>query len=206
MSSELISHQFYKYWVQTPEPVQAAIFQELTDIKTFLQTDSTCDTFKFSIDDLDAHLDTLYRADDLQKMHKKEQVVVPTTPSTQQPLVAKKQPEMPETAVYYSAKDTNNTDAKDTNNTDKISANNTPFHQERKTTEPPTTPDIGDGDGFQHTIKLSAHNSTLNPADEKLISELGAHIDDYLSEQMAQLSEDLKSWLRAEISHQLGKQ
>lgn len=38
---------------------------------------------------------------------------------------------------------------------------------------------------------------------EALIHELGVHIDDYLSEQMAQLSEDLKSWLRAEISRQL---
>ena len=46
----------------------------------------------------------------------------------------------------------------------------------------------------------------LSKDNEAFIHELGMHIDDYLSEQMAQLSEDLKSWLRAEISRQLSEQ
>ena len=46
----------------------------------------------------------------------------------------------------------------------------------------------------------------LNQDHEALIYELGQHIDDYLSEQMAQLSEDLKSWLRSEISRKLSEQ
>ena len=36
--------------------------------------------------------------------------------------------------------------------------------------------------------------------------QMTTRIDDYLSEQMTQLSEDLKSWLRDEISHQLSEQ
>lgn len=32
------------------------------------------------------------------------------------------------------------------------------------------------------------------------------HVDDYLSEQMAQMSENLKSWLRAELTQQLTQQ
>ncbi|WP_352339071.1 hypothetical protein [Psychrobacter sp. 16-MNA-CIBAN-0192] len=46
----------------------------------------------------------------------------------------------------------------------------------------------------------------LNQDNEAFIHELGMHIDDYLSDQMAQLSEDLKSWLRAEISRKLSEQ
>lgn len=46
----------------------------------------------------------------------------------------------------------------------------------------------------------------LNQDNETLIHELGRHIDDYVSDQMAQLSEDLKSWLRAEISRKLSEQ
>ena len=46
----------------------------------------------------------------------------------------------------------------------------------------------------------------LSQDNETLIHELGMHIDDYLSDQMAQLSEDLKSWLRAEISRKLSEQ
>lgn len=38
---------------------------------------------------------------------------------------------------------------------------------------------------------------------DALVQELGTHIDDYLSDQMAQISEDLKSWLRDEIGRQL---
>ena len=52
----------------------------------------------------------------------------------------------------------------------------------------------------------SANAQLLSDANEALIYELGRHIDDYLSEQMTQLSEDLKSWLRDEISHQLSEQ
>ena len=40
---------------------------------------------------------------------------------------------------------------------------------------------------------------------ESLIVELESRIDDYLSEQMAQLSEDLKSWLRSEVKRHLDK-
>ena len=46
----------------------------------------------------------------------------------------------------------------------------------------------------------------LNQDNETLIHELGRHIDDYVSDQMAQLSEDLKSWLRAEIIRKLSEQ
>lgn len=41
---------------------------------------------------------------------------------------------------------------------------------------------------------------------EDLILALENRIDDYLSEQMAQLSEDLKSWLRDEVKRHLDKQ
>jgi hypothetical protein len=38
-----------------------------------------------------------------------------------------------------------------------------------------------------------------------MIHELEVHIDDYLTEQMMQLSETLKSWLRAEVTRQLSE-
>jgi|GEM_PF-3824580 len=47
-------------------------------------------------------------------------------------------------------------------------------------------------------------NAPINTAfADALVQELGTHIDDYLSDQMAQISEDLKSWLRDEIGRQL---
>lgn len=52
-------------------------------------------------------------------------------------------------------------------------------------------------------IDLSFKDPEISAAHETLIHELEVHVDDYLSEQMMQMSEDLKSWLRAEVSHQL---
>ncbi|MEN2752387.1 hypothetical protein AAIR29_12180 [Psychrobacter sp. FBL11] len=52
-------------------------------------------------------------------------------------------------------------------------------------------------------IDLSFKNPELTAAHESLIQELEMHVDDYLSEQMMQISEDLKSWLRAEVGQQL---
>lgn len=39
--------------------------------------------------------------------------------------------------------------------------------------------------------------------DEEFIKGLEAHIDDYLSEQLADMSENLKAWLRDQIMHRL---
>lgn len=54
-------------------------------------------------------------------------------------------------------------------------------------------------------IDLSLKDIKLSAAHESLIHELEVHVDDYLSEQMAQMSENLKSWLRAEVSQQLAE-
>ena len=52
-------------------------------------------------------------------------------------------------------------------------------------------------------LDIAPTNTVLSDDHEGLIHELGVHVDDYLSEQMMQMSEDLKSWLRDEISRQL---
>jgi len=60
MSSYSFSHQFYQRWTCAPEPVRAAITQELKDITTLLQADTPFESFEFNTHDLDAHVDELY--------------------------------------------------------------------------------------------------------------------------------------------------
>ena len=60
MSSYSFSHQFYQRWTCAPEPVRAAITQELKDITTLLQSDTSFEDFTFNTHDLDAHVDELY--------------------------------------------------------------------------------------------------------------------------------------------------
>ncbi len=54
-------------------------------------------------------------------------------------------------------------------------------------------------------IDLSLKDTELNAAHQQMIQELEANIDDYLTEQMLQMSENLKSWLRAEVTRQLSE-
>lgn len=55
-------------------------------------------------------------------------------------------------------------------------------------------------------IHLSLKNTKLGATHSELIRELEMHVDDYLSEQMMQMSENLKSWLRAEVTQHLTEQ
>ena len=54
-------------------------------------------------------------------------------------------------------------------------------------------------------ISLAVKDTKLSTEHQSLIHELEKQIDDYLSEQMMLMSEDLKSWLRAEMTQHLGE-
>ena len=54
-------------------------------------------------------------------------------------------------------------------------------------------------------IHLSLKDAKLGATPPELIRELEIQIDDYLSEQMMLMSENLKSWLRAEVTQHLSE-
>ena len=55
-------------------------------------------------------------------------------------------------------------------------------------------------------IKLALKDAKLSATHQELIRELEMQIDDYLSDQMMLMSENLKSWLRAEVTQHLSEQ
>ncbi|WP_413520940.1 hypothetical protein [Psychrobacter glacincola] len=55
-------------------------------------------------------------------------------------------------------------------------------------------------------ISFAVKDATLSVTHKELIRELEMQIDDYLSEQMMLMSENLKSWLRAEMTQHLSEQ
>ncbi|BFM04415.1 hypothetical protein Psyaliredsea_30620 [Psychrobacter alimentarius] len=55
-------------------------------------------------------------------------------------------------------------------------------------------------------ISLALKDTNANTNHQALIRELEMQIDDYLSDQMMLMSENLKSWLRAEVTQHLGDQ
>lgn len=65
---------------------------------------------------------------------------------------------------------------------------------------------INDTIGSSLPIDLALKDVALNAEHKELLSELERQIDDYVSEQMMQMSENLQSWLRAELSQRLSGQ
>jgi hypothetical protein len=55
-------------------------------------------------------------------------------------------------------------------------------------------------------ISLAVKDAKLSVTHKELIRELEMQIDDYLSDQMMLMSENLKSWLRAEMTQHLSEQ
>ena len=303
MSSYSFSHQFYQRWTCAPEPIRAAITQELKDITTLLQTETPFESFVFSTHDLDAHLDNLYenhdaeqaiakaiadkqaqarataekeRLEEQQKIQaaeeakrKAEAKIEQETRLREEAEAAQQAPQKNEPlAADKNSSDKNNLDAKTSithaNDTSKVTApsvdnvdkvdkvdnsadsnaakaqptepsnavkadvnNNSNASSENKTVSEHANVISGNAISDSHiandkrikedssiktindkasaAIKLALKGAKLNTTHQELIRELEMQIDDYLSEQMMLMSENLKSWLRAEMTQNLSE-
>lgn len=230
MSSYSFSNQFYQHWTGAPEPVRSAIVQELVDITKLLQKDTPFKEFVFSTHDLDAHLDDLYGAYDKQQALAKELADKQAT----ERLAAEKQrladeQQAKKKAAEEKAKADADADADADAKIKQKELNEQSIEQFSDSKEnlakldsedKQTTADDDDADSHiikttvkavtdhahvNQAIDLSLKDTELNATHKELLHELEVHIDDYLTEQMLQMSENLKSWLRAEISSQLGE-
>lgn len=263
MSSYSFSHQFYQRWTCAPEPIRAAITQELKDITTLLQADTPFESFVFNTHDLDTHVDELY------ENHEAEQAIanaIADKQAQEQAATEKRRLEEEEKQAAEDAKLKEETKAKeeaklreqaeaakkqqeenhsesataiDTNATEKVNDNSSVINStekkvstnlatENKTiSEYANTIDDSSTDGNRNTadkpakndnsikaindkasaaISLALKDTKLNSTHQELIRELEMQIDDYLSDQMMLMSENLKSWLRAEMAQHLTEQ
>lgn len=175
-SSASFSHQFYQHWTVVPDSIRAAIVQELTDINTLLQPHTDFESFTFSEHDFAAHLNNLYLS------LEDEQVAINSVTNHQ---IVENQPS--ESESIKTKTEENDNDSNPSYNTSSINH-------------------LSDKAKQGSTIEVPQPAPELSTENEDLIHELGMHIDDYLSDQMTQMSEDLKSWLRAEMSRQLSEQ
>jgi len=257
MSSYSFSHQFYQRWTCAPEPVRAAITQELKDITTLLQSDTSFEDFTFNTHDLDAHVDELYdnynaeqaiakaitdkqEKEDAAAAKQKledEQKKKETEEATFKAEATRKEQEKNEQSALKTDNDKEiaATDVAKSN-TDKVVADiavtdNSSAKTEKDASEVVNTEDHANDNksadnrniGEQaHTlsdnhikdinnkasaaINLVLKDAKLDATHQQLIRELETQVDDYLSEQMMLMSENLKSWLRAEVTQHFSEQ
>lgn len=224
MSSYSFSHQFYQHWTLAPEAVRAAIVQELTDINTLLQPDTAFENFTFSEHDLDAHLDTLYndheieqaaakkiadeqaqQAAEQQRLEKAEaeaeaeKTKLINDQKAEKQITTAQQDKIEDNSIADTTADSKTNNSRNYGN---VNSNKDKVISALKINSIPDAVKQGAAKP-DAAVNIPVNMPKLNQANEDLIHSLGMHIDDYLSEQMTQLSEDLKSWLREEISHQL---
>lgn len=270
MSSYSFSQHFYQRWTCAPEPIRAAITQELEDITTLLQTETPFESFVFRTHDLDAHVDELY------ENHEAEQAIAKAlidkqekerAAAEQQRLEDEKsqaiaaaqqqeadrrleaeataQKELEKNALSKPVTDNNNPNAsiaandadntgldgqkvesksiesqkiKNTENTGNTSAGTDTGTDTKPQTiaEPANTMNetsIKTDSAIKAintkasaAISLALKDTNANTNHQALIRELEMQIDDYLSDQMMLMSENLKSWLRSELTQHLGDQ
>ncbi len=261
MSSYSFSHQFYQRWTCAPEPVRAAITQELKDITTLLQADTPFESFEFNTHDLDTHVDELYDnynaeqaiakaiADKQEQANEaaEKQRLEEEQKKKAEEATLKAEVELAEAAQKEQEKneqiaDSNNTDEKviatsvdkvntDKDSTDSVVTDNSIAKTEKVASETQRTQSsASDSKNADHktineqthaiseahikdvhhktstAINLVLKDAKLDITHQELIRELETQVDDYLSEQMMLLSENLKSWLRAEVTQHLNEQ
>jgi len=259
MSSYSFSHQFYQRWTCAPEPVRAAITQELKDITTLLQSDTSFEDFTFNTHDLDAHVDELYdnynaeqaiakaitdkqdledaaaakqKLEDEQKKkeatRKAETTQKEQEKNEQAALETDNDKEMAATDVAKSNTDkvvadsavtddfvTDNSSAKtekvasevanaESNTSDSKNTDNKTISEQAHTLSDNHIKDISNK--ASAAINLALKDAKLDATHQQLIRELETQVDDYLSEQMMLMSENLKSWLRAEVTQHFSEQ
>ena len=262
MSSYSFSHQFYQRWTCAPEPVRTAITQELKDITTLLQSDTSFEDFTFNTHDLDAHVDELYdnynaeqaiakaitdkqEQEDAAAAKQKleaEQKKKETEEATLKAEATQKEQEKNEQSALKTDNDkelaatdvakvntdkvvadsavtddfvTDNSSAKtekdaseakntEGNTSDNKNADNKTISEQAHTLSDNHIKDINNK--ASAAINLALKDAKLDETHQQLIRELETQVDDYLSEQMMLMSENLKSWLRAEVTQHFSEQ
>ena len=262
MSSYSFSHQFYQRWTCAPEPVRAAITQELKDITTLLQPDTSFEDFTFNTHDLDAHVDELYdnynaeqaiakaitdkqekevaaaakqKLEDEQKKKEAEEATRKAEATqkeqeknTQSALKTDNDKKLAATDVAKVNTDkvvadsavtddfvTDNSNAKtekdasevvntEGNANDNKNADNKTISEQAHALSNNHIKDINNK--ASAAINLVLKDAKLDATHQQLIRELETQVDDYLSEQMMLMSENLKSWLRAEVTQHFSEQ
>ena len=262
MSSYSFSHQFYQRWTCAPEPVRAAITQELKDITTLLQSDTSFEDFTFNTHDLDAHVDELYdnynaeqaiakaitdkqEQEDAAAAKQKleaEQKQKEAEEATRKAEATQKEQEKNEQSALKTDNDkelaatdvakvntdkvvvdsavtedfvTDNSSAKtekaalevvntEGNASDNKNADNKTISEQAHALSDNHIKDINNK--ASAAINLALKDAKLDATHQQLIRELETQVDDYLSEQMMLMSENLKSWLRAEVTQHFSEQ
>lgn len=208
MAQVAFSHQFSHRWANAPLPVKGALIQELDDIVQLLDDHTDLDSFEFSTPDLHAYIDEIYinlkkeqessnfETERLESKSLEAQQAQTDAKNKEVVIVKADNPATTAEVDHTSVKDSNIDNVEDSNNDTRAIKvlNNLGEDIDSESIHSETTP---------KPLTAFSIDEVQGKLDAEFVKELEARIEDYLSEQLAQMSEDLKSWVREQIANHL---
>lgn len=219
MAQVAFSHQFSHRWINAPQAVKEALIQEFEDIMQLLEEDTDLETFEFTVPDLHAHIDAINAEVAAEKevarleaerleAERIEAERIELEKMEAERLLLEQELSQPYPQGVENLEDTEVIGVEEDSNEATLSDHVTPTTESQKpdvSSEQPLENPITELDAVINapapfTFDSSRSNAEL---DEDFVKELESRIDDYLSEQLANMSEDLKSWLREQVANRL---
>ncbi|WP_019672167.1 hypothetical protein [Psychrobacter lutiphocae] len=208
MTQVAFSHQFSQRWIDTPAEIKNALLQRLDDIVRLLDEDTDLDSFEFSIADLDGYLDDLYAQMATEIAEKQAEAQAEAERAAAEQAAAEEQAQAEQQAEQVEAFDVDIDEAEEvteqasvqTTETESASSDSQHSDEHSEAASPaqqPVAASVPPAFNFERTE---------GELDAEFIKDLECSIDDYLSDQLSSMSEDLKSWLREAIENRLKKQ
>ena len=195
MSQLSFSHQFSKHWQQAPDAVRRAIVQELEDIVTLLNPDTELATFNFRHADLNDEIEQIYAElqDKEDESENEDMAESAVDDGTNQALKIKANSDAP-------VIDSENAISTESSLPTPMPTSNTVIEADSDDVSDTDFEASKNAEADSLTDRLGSESQSIKEGiNEDMLAELERKIDDYLSEQMAIMSEDLKAWLREEI-------
>lgn len=219
MAQVAFSHQFSHRWINAPQAVKEALIQEFEDIMQLLEEDTDLETFEFTVPDLHAHIDAINAEVAAEKEVARleaerleaERIEVERLELEKmeaERLLLEQELSQPYPQGVEDLEDNEVIGVEEDSNEVTLNEPVTPATESQEpdvsNEQPPenliTELDTSITAPAPFTFNSSRSNAEL---DADFVKELESRIDDYLSEQLANMSEDLKSWLREQVANRL---
>lgn len=224
MAQVAFSHQFSHRWSNAPQAVKDALLQEFEDIMLLLDADTDLESFEFTVPDLHSHIDAInaevaaekeaarLEAERLEAERLEAERLLNEEQQTLEQQQAEEQQadsELVDSSIETDVEEASTTESSEIETLES---------QEEATEVEAADPDtetlesqptaVTSTETAETDISAPASFAFDNTApqaelDADFIKELENRIDDYLSEQLANMSEDLKSWLREQMVNRL---
>ena len=229
MAQVAFSHQFSHRWSNAPQAVKDALLQEFEDIMLLLDADTDLESFEFTVPDLHSHIDAInaevaaekeaarleaqrLEAERLEAERAEFEALEAERLLNEEQQQAEEQQadsELVDSSIETDVEEASTTESSEIETLEsqeeatEVEAADTDTETLESQPTAVTSTETAETDISAPASFAFDNSAPQAELDADFIKELENRIDDYLSEQLANMSEDLKSWLREQMVNRL---